>query len=347
MFRASGTPRLSHFASHKFRTSFYFARKPDRTTIHEHHTLLSAPKIDEKFNKASKKYNDKVVDLREKEHLELSEAMRGERERDFYMDHTYHDEWVQRDVNHEQSKQLMKMYPFMVPGSTVSPWIWYPGDIVEVVTGPFTGQRGAITTVLKHKSQIMVQNVNVKAITIPASESRPEQIMQREHPISVKLVKHVDPSTNEVCDVRLIAVRDRETGRREERRVSLTTGVLLPIPKDATQVYEGDPLHDTPLSDAEEDTYDEANELPVIVERKLKALEDHFVDGLKQAHEYHQKLEAQNATELFDYQYDVIERAASIVAQRLAADDALLARVGVGAEPLPEAAAAAEPATEG
>lgn len=324
MFRSS-TRQLSHYNSYRFNARLtYWSKPPNRQIIFgEDHDFLAQPKIEEKFKKGL--YVDQKVDLRDKEHLDLSEGMRNPKERDHYLDHTYHEEWIRRDLNYNQSKQILKMYKHLTPGNAISPWIWFPGDIVEVVSGPFAGQRGAIVTVLKYKNEIMVQNVNVQPITIPATESRPEQIMQREHPINVQNVKHVDPTTNEICDVRMITVRDKETGKKEKRRVSLSSGVLLQIPKKDSMVYEGDPLHDTPLQDAEEDTYDEPTELPVIIERKLKALEDHFVEQLRVAHEYHREHEAKNAASLTQYQRDVISRAKEIVAQRL-----LVSAVGGG-----------------
>lgn len=310
---------LSQYASYRYnaRLSYWGIAKPNLSYFKDQdHDFLAKPKIDKKFKNGN--YVDETVDLRDKEHLELSEAVRLPKEKDFYQDHTYHEEWIRRDLTHGQKQQILKMYKHLVPGNAISPWIWFPGDIVEVMSGPFAGQRGAIVTVLKYKNEVMVQNVNVQSITIPATESRPEQIMQREHPIDCLNVKHVDPTTNEVCDVRMINVRDKETGKREQRRVSLASGVLLPIPsRDGGMVYEGDPLHDTPLQDAEEDTYDEATELPVIIERKLKALEDHFVEQLRVAHEFHREHEARNAASLGQYQRDVLARAKEIIAQRL------------------------------
>lgn len=309
--------KLSHFASHRYNAKLiYFDQQPNEQFVHgEDHDFLVKPKIDKKFK--GRHFVDQVVDLRDKEHLELSEGIRQPREKDFYQDHTYHEEWIRRDLSHGQKKQVLQMYNHLIPGNAVNPWLWFPGDIVEVVAGPYAGQRGAVVTVLKYKNEVMVQNVNVQAVTIPATETRPEQIMQREHPIHVLKLKHVDPTTNEVCDVRLITVRDKETGKKERRRVSLASGVLLPIPKDAPLVYEGDPLHDTPLQDAEEETYDEATELPVIIERKLKALEDHFVDQLRLAHDFHRDHEAHNAADLAQYQRDVVTRAKEIIAQKL------------------------------
>jgi large subunit ribosomal protein L24 len=304
---------LAHFARYRTPAKFYFNRATRASALRISPDFLSQPTIEKKFRGV---YVDEKLDMRDKKNTDLSESLRSPRERDFYQDHTYHEEWEQRDLDFEQSKTLTRLYGFLAPGHAIEPWVWYPGDMVEIVSGPFTGQRGTILTVLKYKNEVMVQNVNVKSITIPASESRPEQVMQREHPISVRCVRHVDPSTNELCDVRLVTVRNRETSALEQRRISMASGVMLPIPKE-DPALDGDPLHDTPLHDAEEVTYDERAEMPVLMERKLKAMEQHFVGELKAAHEYHDGLERQNYKEMLKYQLDVVARAEELIVQNI------------------------------
>lgn len=325
----------SHYQSYRLNPRFYFAGQSTTTINRMHPRALSLPKIDEKFRRRN--YSDQKIDLTEKEWYETSENMRSPRERDFYQDHTWHNEYKRRDLNAQQEKQLKEGYGYLVPGTAIQPWIWHVGDIVEVVGGQFAGQRGAIVTVITYKAQVMVQGVNVKPIVIPASENRPEQEMMREHPIHVRDVRHVDPSTNSVCEIKIIKVKNRETGKLEERRVSLQSGVVLPVPKSsstANVVYEGDPLADTPLNDAEEDTYDEVAELPVIVERKLKALEDHFVGQLREAHEFHREHEAQNAAAQEAFQRAVVSRTKEMLARKLAEveDDSVFEAWSAGVE---------------
>lgn len=253
-------------------------------------------------------YAEKSDDMTKRENLDAVEALRRERERDFYQDHTYHDQWIQRELNDDQKAQLTERYDYFQPGFQRSPWLWYPGDLVEVVRGAFAGQRGTIVAVVAFRNQLIVQNVNVQEISIPASESRPEQIMQREHPIHCDDVRHVDPTTGELCDLKLVTVRNKETGKPEKRRLSLASGVMLPIPaKDFT--IEGDPLLDTPLQDAEEETYHEEKELAVIVQRKLRAMEDFFVSELKAGYEFHKDLFAKSAADMRQFQSDVVARA--------------------------------------
>lgn len=254
-------------------------------------------------------FADETVNLNDRSRLELLESLRHPRERDFYQDHTYHNQWVQRDLDRGQKQQLSSRYRFMLPGFVKTPWIWFPGDMVEVVSGDCRGVRGTIIAVMKYKNEIVVQNVNVQDVTIPATETRPEQIVQREHPISVDLVRHVDPQTNEMCTVRLVTVRNRETGVHEEKRISLDSGVLMPIPPREDGLETGDPLKDTPIQDADEPTYDANAEISVLVERKLRAIEDHFVGRLKRAHMFHNSRSRSNAAEMVGFQEDVVTKA--------------------------------------
>jgi large subunit ribosomal protein L24 len=302
----------SHFTKYSFTNKNYYQKQRVTKLLGISRNSLRSPKIDKKFKGV---FKDQKVDLRDKEHMDMSEAIRGPLERDFYQDHTYHSQWLGRDLDKDQKRQISSAYRWMMPGFRVEPWIWHPGDLVEVVEGEFAGQRGTVLTVVQYKNQCMVQNINVQAITIPATETRPEQVMQREHPISVKLVKLVDPSTSEVCDVKLVTVRNKETGAMEPRRISMATGVLMPVPKRDEQL-DSDPLHDTPLEDAEELTYQEEVELPIMVQRKLRAMEDAFVLQLKQGHAHHGGFEKKNARDMRNYNRHVVRDAELLLVRR-------------------------------
>ncbi|KAG5477303.1 hypothetical protein LSCM4_04521 [Leishmania orientalis] len=269
--------------------------------------LLRRPKVKPGLLKGI--YTDETIDLRDRERLELVESIRHPRERDFYQDHTYHNQWIARDLEPHQKTQIAGRYPYFAPNYEIQPWMWYPGDTVEVVSGEGAGQRGAIIAVVKYKNEILVQNVNVRDVVIPASETRPEQVVQREHPISVLRVRHVDPTTNELCHLDIVKVRNKETGELEERRISLESGALLPIPVPEEAVEVGDPLKDTAIQDADEDTYDRQKEMPLLVERRLQAMENYFVNSLRKSYEYHKALQVRNAQDMQAFQKDVLVRA--------------------------------------
>nr|7ANE_O Chain O, uL24m [Leishmania major] len=293
----------------RYRTRSRFYKRPEKMlkAYNVSPNLLRLPKVKPGLLKGI--YTDEKIDLRDRERLELVESIRHPKERDFYQDHTYHNQWIARDLESHQKIQIAGRYPYFSPDYEIKPWIWYPGDTVEVVSGEGAGQRGAIIAVVKYKNEILVQNVNVQDVVIPASETRPEQVVQREHPISVLRVRHVDPSTNQLCHLEIVKVRNKETGELEERRISLESGALLPIPAPEETVEAGDPLKDTAIQDADEETYDREKEMPLLVVRRLQAMENYFVDSLQKSHEYHKALQMRNAQDMQTFQKDVLVRA--------------------------------------
>lgn len=295
------------YARYRSRSRFY--KRPERALKAYNVTpnLLRRPRVKQGLLHGI--YADEKVDLRDRERLEMLESIRHPKERDFYQDHTYHNQWIARDLEKHQSHQIASRYPFFAPNFEIKPWIWFPGDIVEVTTGEGVGQRGSIIAVVKYKNEILVQNINVQDVVIPASETRPEQVVQREHPISVHRVRHIDPSTNEMCHLEMVKVRNKETGALEERRISLESGALLPMPAAEDTVEGGDPLKDTAIQDADENTFDRAKELPLLVERRLQAMENYFVQSLKSSYEFHEGLRQRNAEDMQAFQQHVVERA--------------------------------------
>ena len=215
--------------------------------------LFAKPHIDDKLTKPF--VTDKQDDLTEKDFIHEAENMRPQMEKDYYQDHTYHNQWIQRELDRDQQKELMKLYPHFAPNYSIYPWIWFPGDVVEVIHGPFKGQRGTIISVLAYKNEVTVQNVNVKDITLPATEDTPAQDMAKEHPISVRHVKHVDPETNELTKLQIITVRNTETDTMEKKRICMSSGAILSFP--VHEENSGDPLTDTSIQAAHEKTYSE------------------------------------------------------------------------------------------
>lgn len=306
---------MSSFAKFRLRSKWYYGRPAKGHSLISQNVLRKV-ELPRQFQGT---YYDEKYDLRDKDKIDVSEAMRGPLERDFYQDHTYHSPWIARELKGHQKAQLRASFRWMLPGYQEPSWIWFPGDLVEVSHGEFAGQRGTILSVIAYKNQCTVQNVNVQPIHIPATEDRPAQTLQREHPISVKLIKHVDPNTNQPCDVKIVTVRNKETGAVEKRRISLASGVMFPIPSREEKL-EGDPTKDTPLVDAQVETFDHDREIGIMVERKLKAIESHFVERLQTAYRYHKQKAEMNYEETMQYQRDVLKEAVRMVAQRAASD---------------------------
>lgn len=71
------------------------------------------------------------------------------------------------------------------------------GDRVVVVTGRNKGKSGEVLRVLRDKDRVLVQGVNmIKRHTAP-SQASPGGIMEKEAPLHISNVAHIDPKTSE------------------------------------------------------------------------------------------------------------------------------------------------------
>ena len=75
------------------------------------------------------------------------------------------------------------------------------GDSVKVLTGKDKGKTGQILTVLDQQSRVIVQGVNmVRRHTKPSAQTT-GGIIQKEAPIHISNVSHVDPKSSEATRV--------------------------------------------------------------------------------------------------------------------------------------------------
>ena len=71
------------------------------------------------------------------------------------------------------------------------------GDQVVVTTGRSKGQTGEVLRVLRNEDRLLVQGVNmVKRHTRP-SQASPGGIIEKEAPLHISNVAHIDPKTRE------------------------------------------------------------------------------------------------------------------------------------------------------
>jgi len=71
------------------------------------------------------------------------------------------------------------------------------GDRVVVVTGRNKGKTGEVLRVLRDKDRVLVQGVNmIKRHTAPSQVS-PGGIVEKEAPLHISNVAHIDPKTSE------------------------------------------------------------------------------------------------------------------------------------------------------
>jgi large subunit ribosomal protein L24 len=75
------------------------------------------------------------------------------------------------------------------------------GDSVKVLTGKDKGKTGQILTVMDQQSRVIVQGVNmVRRHTRPSAQTT-GGIIQKEAPIHISNVAHVDPKSSEATRV--------------------------------------------------------------------------------------------------------------------------------------------------
>lgn len=71
------------------------------------------------------------------------------------------------------------------------------GDRVVVITGRNKGKTGEVLQVLRAENRVLVQGVNmIKRHTAPSQVS-PGGIMEKEAPLHISNVAHIDPKTSE------------------------------------------------------------------------------------------------------------------------------------------------------
>ncbi len=67
------------------------------------------------------------------------------------------------------------------------------GDKVVVITGKDRGKEGKITTILRNDNKVVVEGINMVKKTIKPNGQTPGSIVDREAPVHVSNVMHIDP----------------------------------------------------------------------------------------------------------------------------------------------------------
>ncbi|MGE5548380.1 MAG: 50S ribosomal protein L24 [Solirubrobacterales bacterium] len=96
------------------------------------------------------------------------------------------------------------------------------GDRVEVITGKDKGKRGEVIAAMPKENRVIVQGVNmVKRHTRPTAAT-PGGIVEKEAPIHVSNVAHIDPKDDKPTRV---GVKVLEDGRKV--RVAKRSGEVI------------------------------------------------------------------------------------------------------------------------
>lgn len=75
------------------------------------------------------------------------------------------------------------------------------GDKVQVITGKNKGKVGEIIKVFPSENRVIVSGVNLAKKHTKPSQTSEGGIVQKELPIHVSNVSHVDPKTNEITKI--------------------------------------------------------------------------------------------------------------------------------------------------
>lgn len=75
------------------------------------------------------------------------------------------------------------------------------GDKVQVITGKNKGKVGDVIKVFPSENRIIVSGVNLAKKHTKPSQTSEGGIIQKELPIHVSNVSHIDPKTNEITKV--------------------------------------------------------------------------------------------------------------------------------------------------
>ena len=97
------------------------------------------------------------------------------------------------------------------------------GDQVVVTTGREKGKTGEVVEVRPSESRVIVQGVNMVSKHVRASQSGPGGIQQKEAPLHISNVAHVDPDSGKPTRVG-IEIKKDGTNTRIARRSGKAIG---------------------------------------------------------------------------------------------------------------------------
>ena len=75
------------------------------------------------------------------------------------------------------------------------------GDKVIVTTGRDKGKQGEVLRVLRTEARVLVQGVNMMKRHTAPSQTSPGGIVEREAPLHISNVAHIDPKSNKATRV--------------------------------------------------------------------------------------------------------------------------------------------------
>ena len=123
-------------------------------------------------------------------------------------------------------KALMKNRNKLKKPFETNRWNIVTGDVVQVIQGPQTGQKGKVMAVLREKNRILIDNVNMRMRNIkPLMDGTPGRKVLKACTVHYSNVMLIDPSIDEPTKV---SRKFLEDGTKV--RVSKKTGQIIPKP---------------------------------------------------------------------------------------------------------------------
>jgi len=95
------------------------------------------------------------------------------------------------------------------------------GDTVIVITGKDKGKTGNVTSVIKSNDRVIVEGVNIIKRHKKATQESPGKIEEKEAPIHISNVAHLDPESGKASRVKY------EFKDGVKRRISVVSGSSL------------------------------------------------------------------------------------------------------------------------
>eukprot|EP01036_Dinobryon_divergens_P036123 gene36123-46964_t len=124
------------------------------------------------------------------------------------------------------AKTLIKPRQKYKPVVITNRWNIVRGDLVQVIQGPQTGQKGKVLAVIREKNRVIIENVNMRNRYVkPTMDGMPGRKVVKPCSLHYSNIMLVDPTTGEPTK---ISRKYLEDGTKV--RVSKKTGTIIPKP---------------------------------------------------------------------------------------------------------------------
>ncbi|KAJ1888237.1 39S ribosomal protein L24, mitochondrial [Kickxella alabastrina] len=134
---------------------------------------------------------------------------------------------MHRSVLKATSTRMMPRDKTLPKDLQLKKWKIYKGDKVIVTAGKDRGQTGTVAEVSRKTNSVYVRGLKLAFKNVPKTVESPTGKIQKEMAIHVSNLALVDPSTNQPTKVRVGLFTDPDTGVKEKRRYSASSGSVI------------------------------------------------------------------------------------------------------------------------